>query len=263
MASSSNSESTATYDVFLSFRGLDTRKKFTDHLYEALNREGFRTFRDDDEIPTGKFIKPELRKAIMNSRMSVVVLSKNYANSTACLFELQLILQRVEASDHLVLPVFFEVDPQEIKKQAEKLNFSEKEVTEEQKGWSEALKDVARMKGMVSQNQCDGYEAKFIEEIIGEVKSKLREKHVIIVDHQVSTESRPKRLMIVGLQIVDLLKFLFILGLKILFLLGWFYFFIGILFVFWNDDVFLSPGCWSLFTFWDFSKCPKNSDIFQ
>jgi len=156
MASSSNSEFETTYDIFLSFRG-ETRKKFTDHLYKALTEANFNTFRDEEEIPMGGFIKPELEKAIMNSRMSVIVLSQNYAKSTACLFELQLILERRRTQDHFVLPVFYEVDPQEIKKQAEKLDFGEKVVTVEKvKGWSEALKDVARMKGMVSQNQSDG-----------------------------------------------------------------------------------------------------------
>ncbi|KAI8549523.1 hypothetical protein RHMOL_Rhmol06G0031300 [Rhododendron molle] len=81
------------YDIFLSFGGLDTRKKFTDHLYKALKLEGFQTFRDDDVIERGENIKSELCKAIRNSRMSVIVLSKNYANSTACLFEIRTILE--------------------------------------------------------------------------------------------------------------------------------------------------------------------------
>ncbi|KAH7835940.1 hypothetical protein Vadar_031309 [Vaccinium darrowii] len=74
---------------------------------------------------------------------------------------------------------------QEIKKQAEKLDFGEKVVTVEKvKGWSEALKDVARMKGKVSQNQCDGHEAKFIEEIVGEINRMLVGNHPRVADHQ-------------------------------------------------------------------------------
>ncbi|ONI01319.1 hypothetical protein PRUPE_6G132200 [Prunus persica] len=38
------------YDVFLSFRGQDTRKTFTDHLYGALNNARFHTFRDENEV---------------------------------------------------------------------------------------------------------------------------------------------------------------------------------------------------------------------
>ncbi|XP_058189510.1 disease resistance protein RUN1-like [Rhododendron vialii] len=86
---SSKPENKSRYDIFLSFRGLDTRKKFTDHLFHSLLREGFQTFRDNDEIERGHVIESELEKAIKNSKMSVIVLSENYAKSTACLFELQ------------------------------------------------------------------------------------------------------------------------------------------------------------------------------
>ncbi|KAI8532388.1 hypothetical protein RHMOL_Rhmol11G0211300 [Rhododendron molle] len=156
-SSPSSSNPGGRYDIFLSFRGLDTRKRFTDHVYHVLKREGFQTFRDDDEIDRGDVIKSELREAIVNSRMSVIVLSKNYANSTACLFELQTILELYKKSDHFVLPVFYEVDPGEIKEQSKSLDFGKKEVAAEKvKGWSVALKEIASMAGMVSQNQYDG-----------------------------------------------------------------------------------------------------------
>jgi len=194
MASSSNSEFEVLYDVFLSFRGLDTRKKFTDHLYKALKQEGFETFRDDDEIERGEDIKSELRKAIWSSRLSVIVLSKNYANSTACLFEIQTILEHRRKSDHLILPVFYEVDPSEIKGQARNVEFGKKKVTvEELEGWSAALKEVASMAGMVSQNQSGGYEAKFIEDIVSEVKSKLTGERLRVPVHLVSMDSQTKR----------------------------------------------------------------------
>jgi hypothetical protein len=56
--------SNCKYQVFLSLRGADTRKNFTDHLYKALVDVGFHTFRDDDEIRRGKNIRLELQKAI-------------------------------------------------------------------------------------------------------------------------------------------------------------------------------------------------------
>ena len=56
--------SNCKYQVFLSFRGADTRKNFTDHLYKALIQAGIHTFRDDDEIRRGENIDFELQKAI-------------------------------------------------------------------------------------------------------------------------------------------------------------------------------------------------------
>ena len=62
-SSSFTSRSQWSYDVFLSFRGEDTRKSFTDHLYSALIRNNINTFRDDEEHPRGGEIAPELLKS--------------------------------------------------------------------------------------------------------------------------------------------------------------------------------------------------------
>lgn len=81
------------YDVFLSFRGEDTRKKFTDHLCENLKRRGITAFRDDPQLERGTTISSELPSAIEKSRFAVVVISPNYASSTWCLLELAKIVQ--------------------------------------------------------------------------------------------------------------------------------------------------------------------------
>lgn len=60
------------YHAFLSFRGEDTRKGFSDHLYRALELAGIHTFRDDDEIERGANIAAELHKAIQESRVAII-----------------------------------------------------------------------------------------------------------------------------------------------------------------------------------------------
>ncbi|KAM7462111.1 hypothetical protein LguiA_030232 [Lonicera macranthoides] len=111
---------TWNYDVFLSFRGEDTRKNFTDHLYDALTRAGIRTFRDDDQLPRGKHIPFQLMKAIEESRISIIVFSKNYASSSWCLDELVKVLECKNTRGQLVLPVFYDVDPSDVRKQTGK-----------------------------------------------------------------------------------------------------------------------------------------------
>ncbi|CAN6703961.1 unnamed protein product [Malus baccata var. baccata] len=166
------------YDVFLSFRGEDTRRTFTDHLYTALNNAGFLTFRDDDELER-EDIKPGLQKAIQQSRASVVVLSKDYASSRWCLDELVVILEhRRTTSDHVVLPVFYDVDPSHVRKQTGSIwkAFARHEKTQSPgkvKGWREALAEVADLAGMVLHNQSDGYEAKVILKIVKVIGDKL------------------------------------------------------------------------------------------
>ncbi|XP_030935985.1 TMV resistance protein N-like [Quercus lobata] len=81
-SSSSSFTPQLTYDVFLSFRGEDTRYGFTSHLYTALDQKGIYTFMDDEKLERGKSISPELMKAIKESRLAIIILSENYASST-------------------------------------------------------------------------------------------------------------------------------------------------------------------------------------
>nr|GMC88090.1 disease resistance protein TAO1-like [Ipomoea batatas] len=101
------------WDVFLSFRGEDTRHGFTDRLYNELVRNGVRTFRDDEELPRGEEIAPVLIAAIQDSAASIAVISENYASSKWCLEELATILE----CKRLMLPVFYEVDPSDVRRQ--------------------------------------------------------------------------------------------------------------------------------------------------
>ncbi|RXI06269.1 hypothetical protein DVH24_018311 [Malus domestica] len=103
-SSSSSSTPSWTYDVFLSFRGEDTRTNFTDHLYHALNRHGINTFIDHRELPTGEEISPTLLKAIENSRISIIVFSENYASSRWCLNELVHILECRKSKGQMIRP---------------------------------------------------------------------------------------------------------------------------------------------------------------
>ncbi|PWA46134.1 toll/interleukin-1 receptor (TIR) domain-containing protein [Artemisia annua] len=151
------------YDVFLSFRGKDTRLNFTDYLYEALVSENITTFLDEQEVETGEELKPELTRAIKSSRASIIVLSKNYASSTWCLDELVRILEQRKVSKHIVLPIYYHVEPTQVRKQESSFGEAlfkhrqrmEAEQDEEKKrqaartleSWTEALKEVADLKG--------------------------------------------------------------------------------------------------------------------
>jgi len=105
------------YDVFISFRGSDTRNSFVDHLYAHLNRKGIFTFKDDMQLQKGEAISPQLLQAIQQSRISIVVFSKDYAYSTWCLDEMAAINESRINLKQVVFPVFYDVDPSHVKKQ--------------------------------------------------------------------------------------------------------------------------------------------------
>ncbi|KAI3740578.1 hypothetical protein L2E82_31046 [Cichorium intybus] len=184
----------STYDVFLSFRGEDTRNAFTDHLYGALVQAGLRTFRDNDEIERGEELKPEIDKAIKESRASIIVLSENYATSTWCLEELWLILEQRRKSNHYVLPVFYHVDPSDVRKQSEpfmiKLNTSPKWTNDNVNRWKAALMNVADLTGLV----LTGPETQLLKDIVDIIYNKLDCKQVYLPPNLTGMESRHKEI---------------------------------------------------------------------
>ncbi|KAL4605190.1 hypothetical protein ACB092_09G011100 [Castanea dentata] len=149
-----------TYDVFLNFRGEDTRKSFTDHLYNALKNNGILTFRDDEKLEKGKFISQELVKAIEESRFAIVIFSINYAFSTWCLDELVHIVRCKKKTGLEVLPIFYHVDPSDVRKQMgtfakafDKHKESFKESIEKVETWRATLREVANLSGWDLQNR--------------------------------------------------------------------------------------------------------------
>jgi hypothetical protein len=167
MASSSSSSLSRpgwVYDVFLSFRGEDTRKNFTDHLYTALLRAGIHAFRDDEKLRCGEEISFQLSKAIQESKISIVVFSQGYASSTWCLGELQKILECKHTNGQIVLPVFYDIDPSDIRKQtgsfAEAFDRHErrfKEEMEKVQKWRKALVEAASLFGLHRRSIANGY----------------------------------------------------------------------------------------------------------
>ncbi|KAL3744160.1 hypothetical protein ACJRO7_013422 [Eucalyptus globulus] len=119
-SSSSTSVTGNNYYIFLSFRGPDTRNGFVDHLYQRLQDVGLPfhpnfVFRDDEELPFGEKIGENLISAIEHSKVSIPVISENYASSEWCLRELIHIMECKESRGQIVLPVLYKVKPYEVR----------------------------------------------------------------------------------------------------------------------------------------------------
>ncbi|XP_075638587.1 disease resistance protein Roq1-like [Castanea sativa] len=184
------------YDVFLSFRGEDTRNGFTGHLYRALCDEGINTFIDND-LRRGEEISLDLLKAIKSSRISIIIFSQNYAFSAWCLNELIEILN-CKQNGQLVLPVFYKVDPSEIRKQEGnfKVALAEQEIKfknniEKVQRWKAALKEAASLSGWHYEDS--GPEYKFIQQIIECIlNTKLNGIQLFVAKYLVGANSRAK-----------------------------------------------------------------------
>jgi len=152
-----------TNHIFLSFRGADIRRNFIGHLYTALCNAGFHTFRDEDLLK-GEEIGAQIKRAIKESSISIIVFSKHYASSRWCLEELVQILQRHNSVDGFrVFPIFYDVEPTELGNQ--KGSFKEAFDEYEESGvdskekideWRKALEKVAKIAGKVLQAESNG-----------------------------------------------------------------------------------------------------------
>lgn len=148
------------YQVFLSFRGLDTRYSFTDFLYHGLKDAGVHVFRDEDDLQEGEVIGDNLLLAINNSILYIPIFSQNYASSKWCLRELAHIVKNVSKSGGKkgILPIFFDVEPEDVKLKtpldSATLLEHEMKCPDEVKEWRKALEVVDKIKGWnVKKNQ--------------------------------------------------------------------------------------------------------------
>ncbi|KAL6328698.1 hypothetical protein AAG906_003384 [Vitis piasezkii] len=186
MASSSTSLSVASsssthpwkYEVFLSFRGEDTRKSFTDHLHKALRRYGIHAF-IDDQLRRGEQISSALLRAIEESRFSIIIFSEHYASSSWCLDELTKILQCVKEGRHTAFPVFYNVDPSHVRKQEGSYGvaFTKHEQVyrdnmEKVLEWRKALTVASNLSGWDSR---DKHESEVIKEIVSKIWKELND----------------------------------------------------------------------------------------
>ncbi|KAF8407993.1 hypothetical protein HHK36_007133 [Tetracentron sinense] len=181
------------WDVFLSFRGEDTRGNITERLYSELVRNGIRTFMDDPELERGEEISPGLLTAIEDSATSIAVISKNYANSHWCLDELATILER----RRLILPVFFDVDPSDVRRQKgpfeDDFRYLEQRFGEEKVvRWRKAMEKVGGIPGWRSKIRS---EKQLIQSLVKEILSKLSNIPLGVAKHPIGINARVEELM--------------------------------------------------------------------
>ncbi|KAJ6854579.1 hypothetical protein NC651_039500 [Populus alba x Populus x berolinensis] len=189
---SSSSTNCWKHDVFLNFRGQDTRNTFTSHLHQALCNKGVHVY-IDDELERGKAIAPALLQAIEQSRISIAVFSETYACSSYCLDELVKMLECKESKGQVVLPVFYNVDPSDVEAQND--SFGEPVLcaasmaaasVDKLLEWKEALTKAARLSGWHLDN---GNEAKTIQSIVEKVLAILNRAFLQVADHPVGLDS--------------------------------------------------------------------------
>ncbi|XP_023768828.1 TMV resistance protein N isoform X1 [Lactuca sativa] len=189
-----------THEVFLSFRGEDTRNNFVDHLYTALSQRGISVFKDDQALDKGKPISRELLKAIEESKLAVVVFSKKYADSSWCLDELVKIMECEDQMELMVLPVFYHVDPSDVRGQKNDFDTAFQEHEDKFKGemekvkkWRKALAAAAGLSGWHIKETGNGQicrgESAILGDIVANISKSIQprdlEKHLFGIESRI------------------------------------------------------------------------------
>ncbi|GLT86355.1 hypothetical protein SLE2022_045000 [Rubroshorea leprosula] len=186
------------WDVFLSFRGEDTRHGITKNLYHELKSHGVRVFMDDDGLRRGEEISPSLLQAIEDSAASIVIISPDYASSRWCLEE----LARICELKRLILPVFYSVDPSDVRHQRGSFlvafrRHEARYVDEMEKvlRWRKAIRKVADTAGWVFNGETESDEKELIRVLVKEVLKRLSNTPMNVARHAVGLDSRVEELM--------------------------------------------------------------------
>lgn len=178
------------HEVFLSFRGEDTRYTFTSHLHATLTRLEVGTY-IDYHLQRGDEISSALLRAIEEANLSVVVFSKNYGNSKWCLDELVKILECKKMRGQIVLPIFYDIEPSDVRNQTG--SYADAFVKHEERfhgnlervqKWREALREAANLSGWdCSTNRM---ESELMEKIAKDVLEKLNRVYVGDLDQKIA-----------------------------------------------------------------------------
>ncbi|XP_056161628.1 disease resistance protein L6-like isoform X1 [Syzygium oleosum] len=197
--SSTSMSSGYDYDVFLSFRGPDTRSGIVDFLYTSLLAAGIHTYRDNEELRVGDEIGPGLQKAICHSQISIPIFSKGYASSKWCLNELVQMVECRKKRRQKIMPIFYNVAPSEVRHQtgfygeafaSHEKRFDNKVISK----WKAALKEAGELKGWDSDWATNRREGELVKLIVHKVVDELKKAYLLVTDCLVGVENHVKEI---------------------------------------------------------------------
>jgi len=156
---SSSSKLPRMYDVLINFSGEDIQRKFVSHLDSALSAVGFTVFlHHENAVKSTRIQQPTFNLC----RVAIVVFTKSYSESAWCLNQLQQIIKWHETYCGHILPVYYEIEPSDVRLQkgdfgkalkatAQQI-FSGEELEDGMSRWSHALTKAANLFGWDDSN---------------------------------------------------------------------------------------------------------------
>ncbi|PON68155.1 TIR domain containing protein [Parasponia andersonii] len=105
------------FDVYFSFSREDPQRHIAEFASKSLVMDGIRTFKDENQVlQRGLQLGHQRKEAIQTSRIAIILLSQDYLSSDFCLEELVLILRCRERWGMIVVPIFYDLNPSDLRK---------------------------------------------------------------------------------------------------------------------------------------------------
>ncbi|GLJ34290.1 hypothetical protein SUGI_0689110 [Cryptomeria japonica] len=182
------------YHVFINHRGPDVKDTFASTIDFSLRDKGLNVFFDKTEFQSGQRLLPTITEAIRSSSVYIAIFSPRYAESPWCLEELRLMIE----CDRKIIPVFYHVRPQDLKRQQTGKGVYAKDLKElENKAdayeitydrrtvlqWREALKQACNISGLEFDSKSfNGNQGKLVETIVVNAMEYVRMERLNITD---------------------------------------------------------------------------------
>ncbi|KAF7850460.1 hypothetical protein BT93_L5472 [Corymbia citriodora subsp. variegata] len=190
------------YEVFLSFRGPDTRVAFADFLYTSMKDAGIRVYKDDEDLRKGEEFGPELLQAIKQSKISIPIFSKDYASSPWCLKEVVQMVECQKTKGQKIMPIFYDVAPAEVRYQTggyenafhihkNKKRYDEKTIQK----WKDSLIVVGQINGWDLQSMSNRREGQFAKTVTQKVFNELKKAYLVVSEYLVSVDNHVDAIM--------------------------------------------------------------------
>ncbi|BAT97029.1 hypothetical protein VIGAN_09037200 [Vigna angularis var. angularis] len=162
------------YDVLINFNGEDIRRKFVSHLDFALSSVGLTTFLHHQNVVESMHVQ----QPILNlCRVVIIVFTKTYSESAWCLHQLQQIIQWHQTYCRHILPVYYEIQPSDVRlqkgdfgkalKATAHQTFSAQQLEHGMSRWSHALTKAANFFGWDESNHRS--DAELVDKIVKSV----------------------------------------------------------------------------------------------
>ncbi|OMP05536.1 hypothetical protein COLO4_08784 [Corchorus olitorius] len=171
-------------------------------LLKALKDRGINVFFDEEKLEKGEELTPVLLNAIAASKISIIIISKDYASSKSCLTELSKIMECKDSPvGQIVLPIFYRVNPSDVRHHGGPFeeSFHQHLINKpkEVERWKAAFTQAGNLKGWhIDGSIFDRSETEYIKVIVEDVIKKLGYKSTSVSEKLVGIKDQIEQILL-------------------------------------------------------------------